>query len=349
MFIISTILVSCAPCPWAPCSDLPRLLLCSGGLFAAFFGSSSSWSPSFVVWSFVCVFMVWAVLSLPLVCPCFVSLFPRAWLLFVVLFVVFVLLPAFLWCLFLWPLCASLSVVGSFAFVLSWLLLALLPVSCCLPPPVVGPCGVLALCLCWSLPLVSGCFCDGPVPCLNAWVWWCSVVLSSSCLMAAKAFGPVWGLFYPLHHVAGVVAVLCTPTLRYSSADDPSPHWTPLSYTVAIFGKKCGLLRSCPLLPSRRPLFLLLVCLWMCSLFCLSFLLFFNLPCLTEALEVWSSDCCESLLGLFVYVVSGCCISGKGTVALAKVTRTGVSWRPRGPCSCSSTSVFDLSRGRRCF
>ena len=54
-------------------------------------------------------------------------------------------------------------------------------------------------------------------------VWWCSVVLSSSCLMAAKAFGPVWGLFYPLHHVAGVVAVLCTPTLRYSSADDPGP------------------------------------------------------------------------------------------------------------------------------
>ena len=41
--------------------------------------------------------------------------------------------------------------------------------------------------------------------------------------MAAKAFGPVWGLFYPLHHVAGVVAVLCTPTLRYSSADDPGP------------------------------------------------------------------------------------------------------------------------------
>ena len=91
------------------------------------------------------------------------------------------------------------------------------------------------------------------------------------------------------------------------------PHWTPLNYTVAIFGKKCGLLRSCPLLPSRRPLFLLLVCLWLCSLFflCLSSLLSIS-PALTEALEVWSSDCCESLLGLFVYVVSGCCISGKG-------------------------------------
>ena len=73
--------------------------------------------------------------------------------------------------------------------------------------------------------------------------------------MAAKAFRPVWGLYYPLHHVAGAVAVICTPTLRYSSADDPGPHWTPLNYTVAIFGKQCGLLRSCPLLPSRRPLF----------------------------------------------------------------------------------------------
>ena len=35
--------------------------------------------------------------------------------------------------------------------------------------------------------------------------------------MAAKAFGPVWGLFYPLHHDASVVRVLSITTLRYSS------------------------------------------------------------------------------------------------------------------------------------
>ena len=41
--------------------------------------------------------------------------------------------------------------------------------------------------------------------------------------MAAKAFGPVWGLCYPLHHGAVVVVVLCAPALRYSSSDDPGP------------------------------------------------------------------------------------------------------------------------------
>ena len=56
------------------------------------------------------------------------------------------------------------------------------------------------------------------------------------------------------------------------------PHWTPLSYTVAILGNKCGILRSCPLLPSRRPLFLLLVWLWLCSLVFGAFLLFIQSP-----------------------------------------------------------------------
>ena len=41
--------------------------------------------------------------------------------------------------------------------------------------------------------------------------------------MAAKAFGPVSGLCYPLHHGAFVVVVLCAPALRYSSSDDPGP------------------------------------------------------------------------------------------------------------------------------
>ena len=84
--------------------------------------------------------------------------------------------------------------------------------------------GVLAQFLCWSLPLGIWLLLRRPgCLALMLGVWWCSVVLTSSCLMAAKAFGPVWGLYYPLHHVACVVAVLCTPTQRYSSADDPGP------------------------------------------------------------------------------------------------------------------------------
>ena len=45
---------------------------------------------------------------------------------------------------------------------------------------------------------------------------------SSLCLMATKAFGPVWGSF-PLHHASCVVGVLCAPSLRYSSSYDPWP------------------------------------------------------------------------------------------------------------------------------
>ena len=45
---------------------------------------------------------------------------------------------------------------------------------------------------------------------------------SSLCLMATKAFGPVWGSF-PLHHASCVVGVLCAPSLRYSSLYDPWP------------------------------------------------------------------------------------------------------------------------------
>ena len=127
--------------------------------------------PLFVVWSFVCVFLVWAVLSLPLVCPWFRVSFP--------------LVPgSCLWCfllclccclrvcgcLFLWPLCASLSVVGSFAFVL-FLAAVGSPPRLLLPP---SPCG-------WSLVVSWPCVCAGlslwylvafataRLPCLNAW------------------------------------------------------------------------------------------------------------------------------------------------------------------------------------
>ena len=165
-------------------------------------------------------------------------------------------------------------------------------------PPVVGPLwrpGPVSVLVPPSGYLVA--FVTARLPYLNAWVWWCSVVLNSSCLMAAKAFGPVWGLYYPLYHVACVVAVLCTPTQRYSSADDPGPHWTPLSYTVAILGNKCGILRSCPLLPSRRPLFLLLVWLWLCSLVFGAFLLFIQSPCLHLGVRSLELRCLREFFG----------------------------------------------------
>ena len=78
-------------------------------------------------------------------------------------------------------------------------------------------------------------------------VWWCFVVLASSCLMAAKAFGPVWGLCYPLHHGACVVVVLCTPAQRYSSDDDPGP---PLDTTKLHFRSSWQHVWHTPLLSS---------------------------------------------------------------------------------------------------
>ena len=125
------------------------------------------------------------------------------------------------------------------------------PAGCCLPTPLrLFPCGVLVQLLCWSLSLgIWLLHATARLPCSNA----SGVVvcfLASFCFMAAKAFGPVSGLCYPLHHGAFVVVVLCAPALRYSSSDDPGPHWTPLSYTLAILCCMCDMLCSYPFLPS---------------------------------------------------------------------------------------------------
>ena len=296
----------------------PRLLLCCGGLFAAFLGSSSPPGPPLFLWFGRLFACSWCG-------PCF----PCRWFVlgFVSLFLSCLAPVCGVVCCVCAFACVSVGVFsfgpcvpllvwwGSFAFVLFLAAVGSPPLSLVASlPPVVGPLWcpgpvfVRSLPLgIWLLLLRPGCLA------LMLGVWWCSVVLSSSCLMAAKAFGPVWGLFYPLHHVAGVVAVLCTPTLRYSSADDPGPPLDTAKLHCCHFWQKVW---PTPLLSSsafRRPLFLLLVCLWLCSLFCLCLSSLLSIsPALTEALEVWSSDCCESLLGLFVYVVSGCCISGKG-------------------------------------
>ena len=261
----------------------PRLLLCGGGLFAAFLGSSSPPGPLLFLWFgrlFACSWFG----------PCFPC--RRFVLGFVSLFLSCLAPVCGVFCCVCAVACVSAGVFsfgpcvpllvwwGSFAFVLFLAVVGSPPLSLVASlPPVVGPLwcpGPVFVLVPPSGYLVA--FATAWLPCLNAWgvVVLCRPLFILS--HGSKGLWPCVGFFYPLHHVAGVVAVLCTPTLRYSSADDPGPHWTPLNYTVAIFGKKCGLLRSCPLLPSRRPLFLLLVCLWLCSLVFCAFLLFFQLP-----------------------------------------------------------------------
>ena len=226
MILISTILVSCALCPWAPRSDLLPLATVWWGSFCGLLGVQfPSWPP------FLCLVVCLRVLGLGRaflavglsLVSCFVS--SRVWLLFVVFLLCWCFCLRFCGCLF-FGLCVPLLVWwGFFAFVL-FLAVVGSPPRLLLPPSPLWlvPCGVLAQFLCWSLPLGIWLLLRRPgCLALMLGVWWCSVVLTSSCLMAAKAFGPVWGLYYPLHHVACVVAVLCTPTQRYSSADDPGP------------------------------------------------------------------------------------------------------------------------------
>ena len=318
MFLFSTILVSCAPCPWAPCSDLPPLATVWWGSFCGLFGVQfPSWPPP----------LLW--FGRLFACSWFGPCFPcrRFVLGFVSLFLSCLAPVCGVFCCVCAFACVSAGVFsfgpcvpllvwwGSFAFVLFLAVVGSPPLSLVASLPLwLVPCGVLAQCLCWSLPLGIWLLLRRPgCLALMLGVWWCSVVLSSSCLMAAKAFGPVWGLYYPLHHVAGVVAVLCTPTLRYSSADDPGPPLDTARLHCCHFWQKVW---PTPLLSSSAfpapslsaPGVFVAV---FFGFLCLPSLLSIS-PALTEALEVWSSDCCESLLGLFVYVVSGCCISGKG-------------------------------------
>ena len=85
-------------------------------------------------------------------------------------------------------------------------------------PPRLDLCGALVQSVRWSPP--SGYLVASVttwLPCYVLGVWQCFVVLTSLCLMAAKASGPVWGVLRPLHHVASAVRLLSLTTLRYSS------------------------------------------------------------------------------------------------------------------------------------
>ena len=103
---------------------------------------------------------------------------------------------------------ASLSVLGCFPSPRG--LSCLVPWSSSYSGLLVPPSGYLVAAVTAQLP----CFRAGSV-----------VVLchpSVICLMAAKAYCPLWG-FHPLHHVAGDVREPSVATLRYSSYDDPVP------------------------------------------------------------------------------------------------------------------------------
>jgi len=195
--------------------------------------------------SFACLFVVLSPSGTPVL-----VVFGRAFLA-LCLFVVFSLFPFLLWLLCvvfgLWVFSACVfAVVFSLAFVCCLLccgaasppfLFGLFvagfvvlcggspPAGCCLPPPHrLFPCGVLVQFLCWSLPLVSGCFMQQPgCLALMPGVWWC---FASSLHFASWQLRPLalcGVLCYPLHHGAFVVVELCAPALRYSSSDDPGP------------------------------------------------------------------------------------------------------------------------------
>ena len=90
---------------------------------------------------------------------------------------------------------------------------------------------------------------------------------SSLCLMATKAFGPVWGSF-PLHHASCVVGVLCAPSLRYSSSYDPWPLFgTPLRHVRTPSGA-CVSFLSLSSAASWLPLSSLLLCGLWCGVCC---------------------------------------------------------------------------------
>ena len=297
----------------------PRLLLCGGGLFAAFLGSSSPPGPPLFLWFgrlFACSWFG----------PCFPC--RRFVLGFVSLFLSCLAPVCGVFCCVCAVACVSAGVFsfgpcvpllvwwGSFAFVLFLAVVGSPPLSlvASLPPPVVGPLwcpGPVFVLVPPSGYLVA--FATAWLPCLNAWgvVVLCRPLFILS--HGSKGLWPCVGFFYPLHHVAGVVAVLCTPTLRYSSADDPGPPLDTAKLHCCHFWQKVWptplLSSSAVPAPSLSAPGVFVAVFF--GFLCLPSLLSTS-PALTEALEVWSSDCCASLLGLFVYVVSGCCISGKG-------------------------------------
>ena len=160
----------------------------------------------------------------------------RAWPLCVCGFVVSVFVLARLlvsFCVCRAPFCGWL---GLFVSVLCLAVVGSppLPVAASLPPAV-GPLwrpGPVSTLVPPSGYLVA--FCDGLVALPHC--WGCCCALSSSLHFVSWQQRPLalCGVVFPLHHDACVVRVLSITTLRYSSMMIQVPHWTPLSFTIAI-------------------------------------------------------------------------------------------------------------------
>ena len=92
--------------------------------------------------------------------------------------------------------CCGVSLFAVLFFVLWAAPLPRRPLS---PSPLrLFPCGVLVQLLCWSLPLgIWLLHVTARLPCPIAWGVVVLCFLASSCFMAAKAFGPVWGFVLP--------------------------------------------------------------------------------------------------------------------------------------------------------
>ena len=174
--------------PWHRLVICSHLLLLCGGLLLAFSWSCPPPGPLFLLvlgraFLALCLFLVFSSCCGSSVL-CFsvgVSAFDFA----VVFSLAFV---CRLWC------CgASLFAV----FVVLWA--APLPRWLLSPSPLrLFPCGVLVQLLCWSLPLgIWLLHVTARLPCPNAWGVVVLCFLASSCFMAAKAFGPMWGFVLP--------------------------------------------------------------------------------------------------------------------------------------------------------
>ena len=138
----------------------------------------------------------------------------------------FVFLPAILRLSSLWPLCAAFGVAGVSLFAVFVVLWGWLPppLAVLSPPLRLFPCDVLVQSLCWSLPLFIWLLhATARLPCSFAWGVVVLCFLASSCFMAAKAFGPVWGFVLPSTPWCWCCCCALCSCAEVFILDDPGP------------------------------------------------------------------------------------------------------------------------------
>ena len=248
-----------ATCPLAPLSDLLPLAVALWGSFARPFVVLPLLDPLFCLGrAFLALCLVFGLflgssLAVTPLCCSFL----------------FVFRPVVLRLSSLRPLCASSGVAGFPCFCCAvWWLPS--PAGCCLPPPLrLFPCGVLVQVLCWSLPLgIWLLHATAQLPCPNAWSVVVLCFLASSCFMAAKAFGPVWGFVLPSTSWCSCCwGALCScAEVFIFDDDDPGPplDTAKLHTRHSLLQVWHTLLLSFSAFPAPSlPPFCLVVCVWL--------------------------------------------------------------------------------------